>query len=133
MKDDLAPNGHNRSLLLKVTLEFALHKPEVTMEMKVRSTHLQSTAVEYKNSEVLTEHLTAPDVFLLHYEQGVWKVQRQVLHPIPTTLSPNPYRSQSSQAASSRFPLKMVPLSSAAVTSDSMRFLSTTDPSVHCD
>lgn len=84
-----------RTFLLKVTLELALHKPEVTMETKVRSTRLQSTAVEHKNSEVLMEHLTAPDTFLLHLGQGIWKVQRQVLHPIPANLSPNSYRSQS--------------------------------------
>jgi hypothetical protein len=66
------------------------------MEMKVRTTHLQSTAIEHKNPEVLMEHLTAPDAFLLHYEQGVRKVQRQIPHTIPTpTLCPDSYRSES--------------------------------------
>lgn len=80
----------NRTFLLKVTLEFALHKPEVTMEMKVRSTCLQSTAVEHKNPEVLMEHLTAPDAFLLHDEQGGLKSTKTGAAPHPCHPEPQP-------------------------------------------
>lgn len=79
----------NRYPLLKITLEFVLHKPEATNKMKVRTTSLQSTVVEHKNSEVLVEHPTAPDAFLLHYEQGIGKYKDRCCYPSPLPCPPN--------------------------------------------